>query len=52
MLSHYFEVKNEDGKIKDFLKHKHVFFILTYRVNIIFHSQKYEGFLSFNLSLF
>lgn len=34
---------------KKYLKHKHVFFILTYRVNIIFHSYNYEGLASFNL---
>lgn len=33
---------------KKYLKHKHVFFILTYRV-IIFHSSNYEGLVFFNV---
>lgn len=48
MLSHYFGVENEyRGK---YLKHKHVFFILTYRVNIIFQSYNYEESVSFHLT--
>lgn len=36
MLGHYLGVKNGDGEKN--LKHKHMLFILTHQVNIIFHS--------------
>ena len=48
MLSHYVEVECEyRGK---YLKHKYVFSILTYRVNIIFQSYNYEELASFHLT--